>query len=85
MPARRKISAPSGATIVIIREDLLERCSDHVPDVWNYKSHINKQGMYNTPATYPIYIWGLCSAGCNRKAALAQMGNHQYLESQNII
>lgn len=55
----QKNIGPSGATIVIIREDLLDRCSDRVPDVWNYKSHVNRQGMYNTPATYPIYISGL--------------------------
>lgn len=55
----QKNIGPSGATIVIIREDLLERCSDRIPDVWNYRSHIEKQGMYNTPATYPIYISGL--------------------------
>ncbi|WP_066567713.1 3-phosphoserine/phosphohydroxythreonine transaminase [Snodgrassella sp. CFCC 13594] len=55
----QKNIGPSGATIVIIREDLLDRCSDRIPDVWNYKSHVNKQGMYNTPATYPIYISGL--------------------------
>ncbi len=55
----QKNIGPSGATIVIIREDLLDRCSDRIPDVWNYKSHVNRQGMYNTPATYPIYISGL--------------------------
>lgn len=55
----QKNIGPSGATIVIIREDLLARCTDRVPDVWNYHSHVNRQGMYNTPATYPIYIAGL--------------------------
>ncbi|MBR6027093.1 MAG: phosphoserine transaminase [Neisseriaceae bacterium] len=55
----QKNIGPAGATIVIIREDLLDRCSDRIPDVWNYKSHVNRQGMYNTPATYPIYISGL--------------------------
>lgn len=55
----QKNIGPSGATIVIIREDLLDRCSERVPDVWNYKSHVERQGMYNTPATYPIYISGL--------------------------
>lgn len=55
----QKNIGPSGATIVIIRDDLLDRCSDKVPDVLNYKKYIEKQGMYNTPATYPIYIAGL--------------------------
>lgn len=55
----QKNIGPAGATVVIIREDLLERCSNRIPDVWNYRAHINKQGMHNTPATYPIYIAGL--------------------------
>ena len=55
----QKNLGPAGATIVIIREDLLERCPDHIPSVWNYKAHVEKQGMYNTPATYSIYIAGL--------------------------
>lgn len=55
----QKNIGPSGVTVVIIREDLLERCSDHIPDVWNYRSHVQRQGMYNTPATYSIYIAGL--------------------------
>lgn len=55
----QKNIGPAGTTVVIIREDLLERCSSRVPDVWNYQAHIKKQGMYNTPSTYSIYIAGL--------------------------
>lgn len=69
----QKNIGPSGATIVIIREDLLDRCSDRVPDVWNYKSHVSKQGMYNTPATYPIYIAGLVFRWLQSQGGVAQM------------
>lgn len=55
----QKNLGPAGATIVIVREDLLARCPDSIPAVWNYKAHADRQGMYNTPATYPIYIAGL--------------------------
>ena len=69
----QKNIGPSGATIVIIREDLLDRCSDHVPDVWNYKSHVRKQGMYNTPATYPIYISGLVFRWLQAQGGVAEI------------
>ena len=49
----------AGTVIAIVRDDFVERCPDDVPDVWNYRSHVNKQGMYNTPATYSVYICGL--------------------------
>jgi len=55
----QKNIGPAGATVVIIREDLLERCPKDIPDVFNYQSHIKRNGMYNTPATYPIYMAGL--------------------------
>ena len=80
----QKNIGPSGATIVIIREDLLERCSDHVPDVWNYKSHINKQGMYNTPATYPIYISGLVFRWLQSQGGVAQMETINTLKAKTL-
>ncbi len=55
----QKNIGPAGATIVIIREDLLARTPDTIPQIWRYQSFINKHGMYNTLATYPIYIAGL--------------------------
>ncbi|WP_084224489.1 phosphoserine transaminase [Stenoxybacter acetivorans] len=69
----QKNIGPSGTTIIIIREDLLDRCSDRVPDVWNYKSHVERQGMYNTPATYPIYISGLVFRWLQSQGGIAQM------------
>ena len=59
MQAHKKNIGPAGATVVIIREDLLERCQNDIPDVFNYRSHINRDGMYNTPSTYAIYMSGL--------------------------
>ena len=55
----QKNIGPAGTTVVIIREDLLKRTPDNIPHIWNYKTFIEKDGMYNTPATYPIYIAGL--------------------------
>ena len=75
----QKNIGPSGTTIVIIREDLLDRCSSRVPDVWNYRSHINRQGMYNTPATYPIYISGLVFRW------LQSQGGVEHMETINTL
>ncbi len=55
----QKNIGPAGVTVVIVREDLLERCPNDIPDVFNYRSHINRDGMYNTPSTYAIYMSGL--------------------------
>ena len=80
----QKNIGPTGATIVIIREDLLERCSDRIPDVWNYKSHVERQGMYNTPATYPIYIAGLVFRWLQSQGGVAQMETINTLKAKTL-
>ncbi len=55
----QKNIGPAGVTVVIIRDDLLDRCPKNIPSVFNYRTHIEKDGMYNTPSTYPIYMSGL--------------------------
>lgn len=56
----QKNVGPAGVTIVIIREDLLERePSKYAPVYMRYKTHTENGSMYNTPPTYGIYICGL--------------------------
>lgn len=80
----QKNIGPSGATIVIIREDLLERCSERVPDVWNYKTHLAHNGMYNTPATYPIYISGLVFRWLQSQGGVAHMETINTLKAKTL-
>ena len=55
----QKNLGPSGVTLVIIREDLLERASDTLPSMLNYKVQAENNSLYNTPNTFGIYILGL--------------------------
>ncbi len=80
----QKNIGPAGATVVIIREDLLERCSERVPDVWNYQTHINRQGMHNTPATYPIYIAGLVFRWLLAQGGVAQIETVNALKAAKL-
>ncbi|MBN2570959.1 MAG: 3-phosphoserine/phosphohydroxythreonine transaminase, partial [Ignavibacteriales bacterium] len=52
----QKNMGPSGVTMVIIRNDLLERSSDSLHTMLNYKTHIDNDSLYNTPNTFGIYI-----------------------------
>jgi phosphoserine aminotransferase len=49
----------SGATIVIINEDLFNMASNSTPEILNYTSLAKANSMINTPATFPLYITGL--------------------------
>ncbi|RXZ42732.1 3-phosphoserine/phosphohydroxythreonine transaminase [Crenobacter cavernae] len=55
----QKNIGPSGLTLVIVREDLLGKARADLPTMLNYQTHADADSMYNTPATYPIYIAGL--------------------------
>ncbi len=52
----QKNMGPSGVTIVIIREDLLEKSPDNIPTMTSYKIIGGKDSLYNTPPTFGIYM-----------------------------
>lgn len=54
----QKNVAPSGVTIVIMREDLLGFAGEKVPTYLDYKTHADNGSMYNTPPCFGIYIAG---------------------------
>ncbi|MBX3276770.1 MAG: 3-phosphoserine/phosphohydroxythreonine transaminase [Acidobacteria bacterium] len=55
----QKNAGPAGVTIVIVREDLLERTPKGVPALMDYRLLSEKESMYNTPPCFAIYIAGL--------------------------
>lgn len=52
----QKNLGPSGITVVIIRDDLLEKCRQDIPIILQYKTHADADSFYNTPPTYSIYL-----------------------------
>ena len=55
----QKNMGPAGCTVVIIRDDLLDRTPDNVPTMLCYKTHADKGSMFNTPPCFAIYTIGL--------------------------
>jgi phosphoserine aminotransferase len=55
----QKNIGPSGVTVVIIREDLLERSPNNLPTLLNYRTVAENISMANTPNTWGIYVIGL--------------------------
>ena len=54
----QKNMGPAGVTVVIIREDLLDRVDKNVPTMLQYKTHAEKESMFNTPPCFSIYCVG---------------------------
>jgi phosphoserine aminotransferase len=55
----QKNMGPAGVTVVIVREDLLQRSSKSLPTMLNYAVHAENGSMYNTPPAFAVYALGL--------------------------
>lgn len=51
----QKNLAPAGATLIIVREDALGHVDRPIPTMLNYKTHVDKGSMFNTPPVLPIF------------------------------
>src|SRR5713226_482245 len=55
----QKNLGPSGVTLVILRNDLLERVPKNLPTMLDYKVQADNKSLYNTPPVFGIYIMRL--------------------------
>ncbi|MDZ7841033.1 MAG: 3-phosphoserine/phosphohydroxythreonine transaminase [Gammaproteobacteria bacterium] len=55
----QKNIGPAGLTVVIVREDLLNRASPLTPKVYDYRRQAEAGSMANTPPTFAWYVSGL--------------------------
>ena len=51
----QKNLAPAGVTVVIVKEDVLGKVDRVIPTMFDYRTHIEKESMFNTPPCLPIY------------------------------
>ncbi len=52
----QKNAGPAGVTVVIIRDDLLERIRDGLGTMLDYRTFAEHRSLYNTPPTFAIYV-----------------------------
>jgi phosphoserine aminotransferase len=52
----QKNLGPAGTTLVIIKDEILGKTGREIPTMLDYKTHIAKDSMFNTPPVFPIYV-----------------------------
>lgn len=52
----QKNMGPAGTTLVVVKEDVLGKVSRKIPSMLDYRVHISKDSMFNTPAVFPVYV-----------------------------
>jgi phosphoserine aminotransferase len=58
----QKNMGPAGVTVVIIRDDMVQRSADRkgsLPTMLNYSVHAENGSLYNTPPAFAVYALGL--------------------------
>ncbi|MCL2162422.1 MAG: 3-phosphoserine/phosphohydroxythreonine transaminase [Betaproteobacteria bacterium] len=55
----QKNIGPSGVTLVIVRDDLLDRAGENVSAQLSYRRQADSGSMLNTPPTFAIHVAGL--------------------------
>jgi phosphoserine aminotransferase len=51
----QKNMGPAGTTLVVVKEDILGKVSRKIPSMMDYKVHIGKSSMFNTPPVFAVY------------------------------
>jgi phosphoserine aminotransferase len=52
----QKNMGPAGATMVIVKDEILGNTGRDIPAYLNYQIHIDKDSMFNTPPVFPVYV-----------------------------
>ncbi len=80
----QKNIGPAGLTLVIIREDLLERSPDGLSPMFSYKAMAKAGSMYNTPPTFGWYLAGLVFAWLKKNGGLEAMAEVNRRKAQKL-
>jgi len=90
----QKNLGPSGVTLVIIRDDLVEAGNSDLTSMLQYRTHAANDSMYNTPPTFGLYLmmlvfrWikangGLAGVEANNKAKAGML--YDYLAASSLF
>ncbi|WP_010272297.1 3-phosphoserine/phosphohydroxythreonine transaminase [Paenibacillus senegalensis] len=69
----QKNLGPSGVTLVILKEELVDRFRSDVPTMLSYSTHLSNDSLYNTPPVYSVYMMNLVLKWIQKSGGLAKM------------
>ncbi len=67
----QKNMGPAGVTLLIIKKDWLGKTGRNIPTMLDYRTHIDKESMYNTPPVFPIYLSYLTLKWLNKQGGVS--------------
>ncbi len=52
----QKNMGPAGTTLIVVKDSVLGKVSRKIPSMLDYKTHIAKDSMFNTPPVFAVYV-----------------------------
>ncbi len=74
----QKNAGPAGVTVVIVREDLLEKIPTGLHTMLDYRTHAQKDSAYNTPPVFAVYVVNLVT-----RWLLDEVGGLEQVQARN--
>lgn len=73
----QKNMGPAGTVLVVIKEDVLGKVSRQIPSMIDYRMHLEKDSMFNTPPVFSVYVSMLTLKWLN------ELGGIKAIEARN--
>lgn len=80
----QKNMGPAGVTVVILKDRLLSKIRDNVPTMLDYRTHVEKKSLYNTPPVFSIYMLNLVMEWLQEQGGLSAMYTRNQKQAQAI-
>lgn len=80
----QKNMGPAGTTLVVVKEDLLGKTGRTIPGILDYKQHIDKESMYNTPSVFAVYTSYLTLQWLKANGGISAMEKQNNLKAELI-
>jgi phosphoserine aminotransferase len=80
----QKNLGPAGVTVVLIRQDWLERASSALPAMLRYATHTKNNSLYNTPPTFGVYLLNLTLGWIEQNGGLEAIAQRNQQKAQTL-
>ena len=80
----QKNMGPAGTTLVVVQEDILGKVSRKIPSMMDYKVHISKGSMFNTPPVFFFFSSMLNLEWLKNKGGIAAIEKENEKKAQLI-
>ncbi len=80
----QKNMGPAGTTLVVVKESILGKVSRTIPSMLDYKTHIDKDSMFNTPPVFAVYTSMLTLEWLKENGGITNIENKN-IEKANLL